>query len=186
MRQRSLLAVIALALPVLAAAQGPQLELPSFTHLQKNATEVVDITIGSLPLGLASLFMDENDPESAEMKAVLKGLKSVRVRSYQFDSDYEYPKAEVDTVRSQLSGHGWTQLVQVRNNKQGEHVDVFVNLDNDKMMGFTMVASEPREFTIINIIGSIDMQQIARLQKKFNLPDAVAQASESDIDLQVP
>jgi hypothetical protein len=187
MRQRPLLAVCILALPVLAWSQGAPLKMPSFTHLQNKATEVVDVDIGSLPLGIARLFMDDADPESAQMKAVLKDLKSIHVRSYRFDSDAEYSKSDVDTVRTQLSGQGWSQLVQVRNRKEGEDVDVFVSLDEDKVTGFAVVVTEPREFTIVNIVGSVNVQQLAQLQKRFNLPGAsLAQASESQFDPRVP
>lgn len=187
MRQRALLAVSILALPVLALSQGAPLRMPSFAHLQHKATEVVDVTVGSLPLGIAGLFMDEKDPETAQMKAVLKDLKSIQVRSYKFDSDAEYSKSDVDAVRSQLAGEGWTQLVQVRNRKEGEHVDVFVSLEKDKVTGFAVVATEPREFTIVNVVGAVDLQQLAQLQKRFNLPGAsLAQANELEIDPRVP
>jgi hypothetical protein len=187
MRQRALLAVCILALPMLALSQGAPLKVPAFTHLQHQATEVVDVTIGSLPLGIASLFMDEADPESAQMKAVLKDLKSIQVRSYKFDSDAEYSKSDVDTVRTQLAGQGWSQLVQTRNRKEGEDVDVFVSLDKDKVTGFAVVVTEPREFTIVNVVGSVDLQQLAQLQKRFNLPGvSLAQANDSQFDPRVP
>lgn len=187
MRQRALLAVSILALPILVLAQGAPLKMPSFTHLQHKATEVVDISIGSLPLGIASFFLDEDDLDTAQMKAVLKDLKSVQVRSYKFDSDAVYSRSDVDVVRSQLSGQGWSQLVQVRNRKEGEDVDVFISRDNDKVTGFAVVATQPREFTIVNVAGAIDLQQLAQLQKRFNLPGAsLAQVGESQIDPRVP
>lgn len=182
MRPRTFLAACAcLALPMLAAAESGKLKLPPFTHLQQKATEVVDITIGSLPLGIASWLMDEDDPESAEMKKLIMGLKSVRVRSYQFDSDFAYSKADVDAVRSQLSGKGWTQLLQVRNRKLAEDVDIYMAVDNDKVAGFAIVASEPREFTILNIVGSIEFEQIAKLQKQFDLPGVGVESPDPDV-----
>ena len=187
MRQRALLAVSILALPVLALSQGAPLKMPSFTHLEHKATEVVDVTLGALPLGIAGLFMDENDPETAQMKAVLKDLKSIQVRSYKFNSGAEYSKSDIDAVRAQLSGQGWSQLVQVRKRKEGEDVDVFVSLDRDRVTGFAVVATKPSEFTIVNVVGSVDLQQLAQLQKRFNLPGAsLAQASEPPIDPREP
>lgn len=187
MSERILLAFVAVVVPMLAVAQGPRLEFPSFTHLQQKAIEVVDIDIGSWPLGIASWLMDDEDPDSAEMKQVLKGLKAVRVRSYQFESDNEYSKGDVDAVRSQLSGQGWRRLVQVRKRNSHEDVDVYVNMDKDKVAGFAIVASEPREFTIVNIVGTIDIKQVARLQKQLNLPEAaMARADESPTDPRVP
>lgn len=173
MRPCKLVAALAcLAFPLLAAAQGAQLKLPSFSHLQQQATEIVDITIGSWPLGIVSRLMDADDPESAEMKSVIKGLKKVVVRSYQFDSDFVYSNADIAAVRAQLTGPGWTQLAQVRNRKQNEDVDVYVALDRNKVTGFAIIASEPREFTILNIVGSLDLEQVAKLREHLDLPGA--------------
>lgn len=173
MRPCKLVAALAcLAFPLLAAAQGAQLKLPSFSHLQQQATEIVDITIGSWPLGIVSRLLDADDPESAEMKSVIKGLKKVVVRSYQFDSDFVYSNADIAAVRAQLTGPGWTQLAQVRNRKQNEDVDVYVALDRNKVTGFAIIASEPREFTILNIVGSLDLEQVAKLREHLDLPGA--------------
>jgi hypothetical protein len=177
MQFRPFIAVLACAgLPILAAAQSPQLNLPSFTALQQKATESVDITIGSLALGLMSALMDEHDRDSADIKKVVKGLKSVQVRNYQFDSDFAYSKADIDVVRAQLSTPGWTQLAQVHDRKKNEDVDVYVALDNHKVTGFAVIASEPRAFTIVNIVGAVDLAQVVSLQQHLGIPaSALAQ-----------
>ena len=36
--------------------------------------------------------------------------------------------------------------------------------------GLAVIASEPREFTIVNIIGSIDIDKIAKLEGQFGIP----------------
>ena len=33
-----------------------------------------------------------------------------------------------------------------------------------------MIASEPREFTIVNIVGSIDIDKLAKLEGQFGIP----------------
>ena len=160
-----------MAFPMLAAARDGELKLPSFAHLQQQATEVVDVTIGSWPLAIAARLIRDDDPDSAQTKALLKGLKTVVVRSYQFDADFVYSKEDIDAVRSQLSGPGWTQLAQVRDRKENEDVDIYVALNHDNVTGLVVIASEPREFTILNVVGSVDLAQLATLQKKLDLPD---------------
>jgi hypothetical protein len=164
-------ALACVGLPILAIAQTSQLKLPSFANLQQQATESVDITIGSLALRIMSGLMDEEDADSAQMKQLIKGLKSVRVRNYQFASDFAYSKADIDAVRSQLSGPAWTQLAQVHDQKKNEDVDVYVALDDHKVTGFALIASEPREFTIVNIVGAVDLDKIAALQRQLGIPD---------------
>jgi len=172
---RPLIAALAcVGFPLLAIAQTPQLKLPPFANLQQKATESVDITIGSLALGIMSGLMDEHDEDSAEMKQLITGLKSVQVRNYRFDSDFAYSKTDIDAVRSQLSAPVWTQLAQVHDQKKNEDVGVYVALDDHKVTGFAIVASEPREFTIINIVGAVDLDKVAALQKQLGLPDVGA------------
>jgi hypothetical protein len=36
--------------------------------------------------------------------------------------------------------------------------------------GLAIIASEPREFTIVNIVGSIDLAKLHRLEGKFGIP----------------
>jgi hypothetical protein len=166
-----LLLLATLALPFLASAAEPigKLNLPSFTGLQSKASEVVDITLGSLPLALASKFMNSDNPEDAEVKKVIAGIKSIAVRSYQFDSDFVYSKEDVDAVRKQLSAPGWTQLAQIRKRNKAQDVDVYVALTDDQAKGFAIVASEPRKFTIVNVVGSIDLEQLAKLHHHMDL-----------------
>ncbi len=177
-----LLALTALALPLLASAAEPsgKLNLPSFTGLQSKASEVVDVTLGSWPLALASKFMNSDNPEDAEVKKVLSGIKSVAVRSYEFDSDFVYSKEDVDAVRKQLSAPGWTQLAQIHKRNKAQDVDVYVALTDDQAKGFAIVASEPRKFTIVNIVGSIDLDQIAKLQHHMDLHVDLDDALDAD------
>jgi len=164
--------LVALALPFGQAAAGPELDIPSFSHLRGKAVDSVDITLDGFLLRIASKFAkaDANDPESEAAAEFLQGIKSVRVRNFTFDSDDAYSLADVDRVRKQLNGPGWSQLVQVRKREPQENVDVYICLDGDKVSGLAVIASEPREFTIVNIVGSIDIDKIGRLEGQFGIP----------------
>lgn len=163
--------VACLGLPILATAQSPQLTLPSLDGLRQQASETVDLTLGALPLHLAAWLMDDHDPDAAEVKKTLKGVKSLQIRSYKFDSDVTYPRAEIDAIRSQLSRPGWTRLVQVRKRDDKDNVDIYVALEDHTIKGITILACEPREFTVVNVVGSVDLDQVARLRKTFGHPD---------------
>ncbi|HEY3787050.1 MAG TPA: DUF4252 domain-containing protein [Steroidobacteraceae bacterium] len=164
---RTLTTLACLALPLLAMAQGPELKLPSFENLQHQAVDSVDVTFGAVPLGLMGLLIDDGDQGAASVKKALAGVKSVRVRSYHFSSDFEYSKADIDAVRAQLSGPGWKQLVQTRDHKRNEAVDVYVAMDNHTITGIAIITSDPRKFTILNVVGSLDMDQVRTLRKTF-------------------
>jgi hypothetical protein len=165
-------AAACLTLPLFATACGSELTLPAFPGLKEHATESVDVTLGWMPLHLVGWLMDDSDPDSAQVKETLKGLKSVQIRSYQFNGDYTYPQADIDRLRAQLTAPGWSPLVQVR--KRGdqdghdkENVDIYVALEDKKVKGLVIIACEPRELTIVNIVGTIDIEQIANLRKTF-------------------
>ena len=165
-----------------AAAEHPgRLDLPSFSHLQSKATEVVDVTLGAWPLALASKFMEADDAESVEVKKLISGIKSIVVRSYEFDSDFAYSKEDVAAVRAQLAAPAWTQLAQVRKRGKDQEVDldVYIALDADQAKGFAIVASEPRKFTILNIVGTINLDQVAKLQHHMDLHVDLDDALES-------
>ena len=152
-----------------AAAPGP-LRLPNFDSLANKASQTVDITLDSALLGLATGFLDSNKAEDAAAKEVIRGLKGIYVRSYTFDKDFAYPAADVDMVRKQLTAPGWQKLVVVRDNHQHSNVDIYICMDEGQASGLAIIASEPRAFTIVNIVGAIDLQKLHSLQGKFGIP----------------
>jgi len=91
--------------------------------------------------------------------------------NFTFDSDDAYSRSDIDSVRKQLQGPGWSALVQVHKREPREDVDVYVCLEDEKVKGLAVIASEPREFTIVNIVGSIDLDKIAQLEGQFGIPE---------------
>ena len=158
----------ALGLSTAAVARPPQLDIPAFTHLNDTARESVNITVGALPLSLARWAFAKNPQATDELKDVLKGVKSVSICHYEFDSEHMYSQDDIESVRTQLSNPAWSQLAQVRDRRAAESVDVYVSMEQDRITGLAIVASQPREFTIVNIIGSIDLEQVDRLRAQFD------------------
>jgi hypothetical protein len=170
MRKYSLL-IIALLMPVLAfAAANPRLIIPSFDGLARKASESVTITLDTAMLGLAGRFLDGNDPQDAATKDILKGLQGIYVRSYTFDKDSSYDRSDLDAVRSQLSAPGWSRLMQTRSSKSHSDVDIYIMIENNQAVGLALIASEPRQFTIVNIVGAIDLDKLHKLEGQFGVP----------------
>jgi Domain of unknown function (DUF4252) len=152
-----------------AAPPGP-LQLPDFGSLSNKAVQTVDITLDANLLGLATSFLDPAKPEDAAAKEVIRGLKGIYVRSYTFAADYAYPVSEVEFVRKQLTGPGWQKLVVVHDSQKHSNVDIYIGLDAGRASGLAIIASEPRAFTIVNIVGAIDLQKLHALEGKFGIP----------------
>ena len=164
-----LLCLLLASAPLAVAAPPGQLQLPNFDSLTGNAIQSVNITLDPSLLSLAAGFLDSSNPEDAATKEVVSGLRGIYVRSYTFDKDFAYPTADVDKVRKQLSAPGWQQLVQVRSKDQA-NVDIYMSVDQGRANGLAIISSQPREFTIVNIVGSIDLQKLHRLEGKFGVP----------------
>ena len=166
----ALAAAAALGFPLLGAAAGPKLQIPDFSHLRSKAVESTDITLDGLLMNLARKFAAADHDGDDEALSILSDIQSLRVRNFEFDSDGAYSREDLDSVRKQLSGQGWSPLVQSRRRDPQEDVDVFINVDDGKVRGIAVVASEPRSFTIVNIIGSIDIDKLAKLEGQFGIP----------------
>jgi len=171
MNPRILMALtLLMAGPAFAQTHG-QLKLPEFASLADKASESVTVTLDQKLLGFAAGFLDSSDPDEAAAKQMVASLTGIYVRKYTFDTDYAYPKADIDGVRRQLSAPGWSQIVQARSHKEQTDVDVYMFIDGDKAKGLAIISSEPREFAIVNIVGSINLEQLHTLEGRLGVPD---------------
>jgi hypothetical protein len=161
-----------LVLPVALAWADPpgQLQLPNFDSLANKAVQTVDITLDRNLLSLASGFLDSSKPDENDVKQLVAGLQGIYVRSYTFEKDYAYPTGDVEFVTQQLTRPGWQRLVQVHNVKEQTNVDIYLCATQGNAKGLAIIASKPREFSIVNIVGSIDLQKLHRLEGKFGIP----------------
>jgi len=161
---------LGLTLPALCLAQPPALKLPSLDEMRRDAVESVNVSLGPITLGFARFVMrhaDEHDPHAAAMNQVLHGVNNVEVHNFRFKTDHVYAQKELDSLRSQLTSSEWHQMVQVRNHESHEDVDIYFALDKNMITGLVILAAEPREFTLVNISGEIDPDQIAALRRTF-------------------
>ena len=172
MNSRVLSTLLALLLtgPAWSQVKG-QLRIPEFAALADKASETVAVTLDANLLGIGCRFLNAADPEEAAAKKLCTSLSGIYVRHYTFESDYAYPKGDIDGVRRQLSAPGWSRIVEARSNKENTDVDVFVLIAGDKAQGLAVIASEPREFTIVNIVGNIELDQLHDLEGKFSIPN---------------
>lgn len=160
----------AMVAPMTMAAPAAPLKLPDFDALAAKASESVDVSLDAGLLGIAGAFLDPKDPEDAGAKQLIAGLKGIYVRSYTFDRDIVYPAAAVDMLRRQLEVPGWQRLVGVRKDKEHTTVDIYISVEQGKANGLVIIAAEPREFTVVNIVGNVDLEKLRRLEGKFGIP----------------
>jgi hypothetical protein len=158
------LTLIIVAIP--ASAQRINLDFPD---LAERASEVVDVTLDASMLRMAAKFLSGTDSDERAVREMIGGLEGIYVRSYEFDKDGQYDRSLIDRVKSQL-GPTWKPLVTVRS-KTKENVNIMADMRGDKIAGLIVIAAEPREFTIVNINGPIDIDRLAELSGQFGIPE---------------
>ena len=150
-----------------------EIKLPAnLDKLAAKAEESVDITLDGSLLKMAARFLsDKDDPDIAKVKRIIAKLEGVYVRSYQFAEVGEYSRADVDSVRSQLQSPGWGRIVGVRSRRDGGDVDVFLKLPgNGTLGGAVIIVAEPRQLTFVNVVGTIDPDDVTSLSGQFHIP----------------
>jgi hypothetical protein len=164
-----LVSAMLLALPLWAQAQD--IKIPADVQkLSAKAKETVEVNMEGPMLRLASRFLNAEDPEEKQAAKVVANLKGIYVRSFEFSKEGEYSAAEVESLRSQVHAPGWSKVVGVRSETDGDNVDVFFKLEEDKMAGIVIISAEPRELTFVSIVGPIDVNQLADLGGEFGIP----------------
>jgi hypothetical protein len=161
----------------LAASLAPlwaqDIKLPAnLDKLSARAEESVDVTLDGSLLKMAARFLsDKDDPDVAKVKRIISRLEGVYVRSYQFAGEGEYSRADVESVRSQLQAPAWGRIVGVRSRRDGGDVDVFLKLPgNGTLGGAVIIVAEPRQLTFVNVVGTIDPEEVADLGGQFHIP----------------
>ena len=170
---RTVIALLTLTLlPATAtAARGQDVKIPAnVERLAAKAVETVNVTVDGALLQLAGKFLSSTDPDQKQIKTLLGNLKGIYVRSFKFENEGEYSEADVESVRSQLRGQEWARIVNVTSKKGGDNVDVAYKMDKGKIAGLVVIAAEPKEFTIVNIVGPIDLDQLSSLGGQFGIP----------------
>jgi hypothetical protein len=161
---------VLIALLALAPLGAQEIKLPaSLDRLAAKAKEVVDVTMDANLLQLASRFLSDKDPDDAQVKKLIGGLKGIYVRSFEFEKPGEYQDSDIEPVRAQLHMPAWSRIVGVRG-KAGDNAEVYVKTENGKIDGLAILATEPKELTIVSIEGSIDPDQLGELGGHFGIP----------------
>jgi hypothetical protein len=173
-----LLAAAALMLLALASARAQnaqgadgRLRLESLERIAPRATETVHIDVDGLLLKLGKSMLSDDDPDEKTVKEIIEGLRGVYVRSYEFKSEGEVKDADLSVLREQLRSPGWTRLVDVQTRGADfGGAEVYAATVGGRVEGMAVIVVEPKELTVVNIIGSIDLDKLKRLEGSLGIP----------------
>ncbi|MGB7760598.1 MAG: DUF4252 domain-containing protein [Bryobacteraceae bacterium] len=168
---KSLLIFASLALAAMAAPQQFQLNLDA---VAAKASQHVDVSLNASTLQFAAKFLDGSDPDEAKVKKLLVGIEGIYVRHFNFKSAGIWSQADLEPIRAQLHGPEWSKIVGVDSAEDGEKAEVWLRTSGNKNIGVAIVATEPKEITVVNIAGNIDLETLAELGGHFDVPKVKA------------
>ena len=154
-----------------ARGQEGRIQISSLDKLEAKAVQTVDVTVDGSMMQLASKFLSsERSPDEAKVKELVAGLKGVYVKRYEFDKEGQYSAADVEAIRAQLNTPAWSRLVGIRSKRDGQNVEVFSMLSGNRINALAILAAEPKALTVVNIVGTIDIDKLSELEGKFGVP----------------
>ena len=157
------------ATAITAHAQGAKLQIDQLDALANKASETVDVKLDERLMATAAKIFSGKEDE--DIKEILKGLKGIYVKSFEFEKEGQYSPADVESVMSQLRSGGWSKIVGVTSRKDGNNVEVYLMMQGDQIQGLAVVSAEPKEFTVVNIVGPVNLEKLTKLEGQFGVPD---------------
>ncbi len=162
--------LIVLGAAVTATAQNPRIQTSQLDALAPKASETVDVNIDERLMQLTSRFFSSKDNDEAKVKEIINGLKGIYVKSFEFENEGQYTEADIEGIRSQLRNPAWNKVVNVSSKKEGG-VEVYLMQNGNQISGLALLATDPKEITVVNIIGPVDLDKLTQLEGQFGIPE---------------
>jgi hypothetical protein len=154
----------------LAASLWAQQFKFNLEYLEPKASDHFEVSLNSDMLHFAAKFLESKDPDEAKVKRLIVGIEGIYIKHFEFKREGAYSAADLDTVRKQLKAPEWSRIVGARSNGDQENTEIWVRTEKGKVTGVAILASEPRELTVANLVGNIDLESLADLGGHFGLP----------------
>lgn len=168
----ALMVLLAVCASASALAQGAKLQISQLDKLATKAENVVEVTLDKNLLQVAAKFLNSKNPQEAAVKELVNKLEGVYVRVFEFDKPGEYQLSDIEPIRSQITtSAGWSKIVGVMSRREGQKVDVHLKTDSQGLIyGLAILAVEPKELVVVNIVGEIDLEKLRQLEGQFGIP----------------
>jgi hypothetical protein len=160
-------AALVVGASVAAAQQTQDSPLPPPSPVEKElaakAVDVTEVTLGRNMLAFASNFMKGKDADEAAAKKLIQGLQGIYVREYTFDKEGAYSPEQIEQLRKYFTGAEWVPMVHERELKHHSSTDVMMKMVNGESHGLFVLDVEPKEVSIVLILGPIRLDDLGKL-----------------------
>ena len=173
MRKRLGVLFTGLLLAAPLVAQQPRLDL-HLSGLAARASEVNEVSLDGAALKLGMAFLNNDSDMDRVDRELLSKLKGIYVLNYEFD---QAPPGLNDTtlapIRQQLQSREWSRIVTSHSSRsRGDETDeVYVYTDAaGQIQGLAVISREPRELSVVNIVGTIKPEELTQLSGHLGIP----------------
>lgn len=149
------------------AATAPGfVELGRLTPPGKGA-ECVEVQVRSNLLGMAALLVEKHEPDAAKL---LRSVELVQVKVMGLTAENrESLDQQFTQVRAEIESKAWERNVAVQG-KDGEDVAVYTKTrGGEALAGMLVTVKDKKQAVMVNIVGDIRPEQVAKLGEKLNL-----------------
>jgi hypothetical protein len=154
--------------------QDAKLQLANLDKLSEKAARVTDVTLDGSLLQFAVNLIDkvsDDDKDVEQLKSIVKNLKGIYIKSFEFDEASQYSKADIDAIRSQLTSPRWTKIVQSIEKRHNEYDEIYLLKNGDRVAGVVILVAEAKELTVVNLVGEVPMDKVASLERHLSFGD---------------
>lgn len=153
-----------------ATAQDSRIQMTSLDHLAAKASQTVDVNIDERMIRITAKIFDEKDPEEKRVKEIITGLKGIYVKNFEFESEGQYSAADIETVRAQLRGPGWTRFMNFTSKKEGS-LEIYLMMPGEQISGLAVLHTDQKQLTVVNIVGPVDLDKLSKLEGQLGVPE---------------
>ncbi|MCB9248604.1 MAG: DUF4252 domain-containing protein [Ignavibacteriales bacterium] len=167
------LAILMIFLTVnISAQESDYSKYPGFVNFgdlssMQDGEEVTEILIEEKLLRMVSKFTDDDE----ELSGLIGGLKLIKVNTFEVTpSNSAQLIARANSIDKDLMNKKWDRIVKTKS--KGEVANVYLKTaGDDEFVGLTVVTvDEHGDAAFVNIVGSINMDALGKLGKKFDIP----------------
>jgi len=177
----ALLSVALLSLPAIGSSQEEPIEAnPGYLDLDaildgSDQFITSEVYLRNYILKMIAKVTQNQEPDFANM---LRAIKLIRVVEFNFDGeDGNTTRARAEELVKAMSSSKWDTLVRSR--EEGSNLNICIQSDRgDHIYALAIVNWDDSEMTIVNVVGDIDLEMLARLGEQFDI-DALEDFEET-------
>ncbi|OQX85870.1 hypothetical protein B6D60_07125 [candidate division KSB1 bacterium 4484_87] len=159
-------------IPCFAADENQYKKHPGYVDFSKiqiprDAEETVEVFLQSPILKIVAAVTESKDQALAKM---LENLLLIRVNTFKLHpTETAKIVTEINRIENMLHKQKWEKIVRVKDKK--DRANIFLKIDdNNRIAGLVVMAiDDDNEAVFVNIVGNIDMDQVAKVGKKFKI-----------------